>query len=510
VARLISWQLLIDWDRDGNYTDESARLISARGAHRLINPEEGLTAGRGIVDQMTFSLDNVDGRFSALNTSGALYAHIGNGKAYHAPVKLLVATAAGGSYTQIFQGVIEIPNETGATSRQAGRVEIDARSRDELLRNARQSTTSGQFATIYSNLWTEEQIIATWLEGAGLIDGADFVSQAYHAANPSTLATLDPGLWRMGWAWLDDESPLEEIWLLSAACGGRFYSDPAGVFRYENAAHWLSAPHLTPAATLGKGDFQTLQAAYDDRELFSGVTVEASPRVLLDQGVLWEQDTPVLVPAGQTKTVTARLRQPAYSVTAATYTAITSGGVDITASVSVSLTKYAQRVEITITNSHASQAAIMAVLALTGQAVDGSPTEEATRDSVDSFWSSRGQRRRAIRGNPYIQSAAQAAFLAEYLRDRYQSPRLHMRVRNVDGNPARRMGDRITVTDADVMSASRDGLVVGITWSLDNAGFRQDLEMIDASEIFAYGSDYFTLNTDTLNAGTSSPGRLFY
>lgn len=510
MGRLISWQLLIDWSQSGVYVDESARLISARGAQRLINPEEGLTAGRGIVDQMTLALDNADGRFSALNTSSPLYAYIGSGKAYHAPVKLLVATAAGGSYTQIFQGVIEIPGETGATSRQAGRVDIDARSRDELLRNARQSTTSGQFATIYGNLWTEEQIIAAWLEGAGLMDGADFVSQAYHAANPGTPATLDPGLWRMGWAWLDDESPLEEIWLLAAACGGRFYCDPTGVFRYENAAHWLIAPHLTSAGTLGKGDFQTLQAAYDDRELFSGVTVEASPRVLLDEGTIWEQDTPVLVRVGETKTVTARLRQPAYYVTAAVYTAITSGGQDITADVDVVLTKYAQRVEIAITNSHASQAAIMAVLTLTGQAVDGGPTEEETRDSADAFWASRGQRRRAIRGNPYIQSATQAAFLAEYLRDRYQAPRLYMRVRNVDGDPSRRMGDRLTINDADMMSSGRDGLVVGITWSLDGGGFRQDLDLIDAGGLFVYGNGYFTVGTNTLGAASSDPGRLFY
>lgn len=512
TVRLVEWLLEIDWDFDGTYTDETARLISASGQMRLTNPEEGFTTARGMVDRAELVLNNADGRFSPLNESGALYAYIGGGGAYHAPVRLSVEIDGGGM-TRIFTGVIKLPQESTATTRTTGQIRLDCRSRDELLLNARYSSPLADFTAIYDDGATEEEIIAAWLTAGGAVDGTDFVSQAYHAANPGTPATLDVGFWTIPWAWLDDESPLEEIWRLAAACGGRFYCDPDGVYRYENAAHWVT--NTSSLGTLDKGAFADLSAAYSDRDLFSGVTVEASPRFVTDEDELWSHDGSLQVKAGDTATLTAQLTRPAYTVTGAEYTAVTSGGENITADVDVSLDTYAQRIEITVTNNHATQAAILADLRINGQGVEGGPTIEERQDSVNAFWTDRTERRRAVRGNPYLQTQGQAGFVAEFLRDRYELPRLSFRVSGVAGDPAQRLGDRLTLSDADLMTTDRDGIITAITWRLTDAGFRHDFELIDATSLYPYMDTtpgYFIIGTNKLgDGGTSSlPGRLFY
>ncbi len=505
TTRTVAWKLFVDWDFDDTYTEETTHLVRASGSMRLSNPEDALTGGRGMVDACTITLRNPSGRFSSLLSSGALYADLQNGGAYHAPMYLEVSID-GGSYTRIFTGVVKLPAEGTPTASSEAVISLDCRSRDEAILNARISTSRAVFAQIYDEGWTEEQIIAKWLTDAGLVDGTDFVSQSYGGT-----ATLDPGLWVIPWAWLDDESPLEDAWALAAAVGGRLYTDPSGVYRYENAQHWLLSPHDTSQATLDRNDFQDLRAVWNDRNLFSGVSVEVSPRALVDDGQVWEADQIVSVPPSTTKTVIARLSQPVYSAVTATYTAITSGGVDITASVTVTPTQSAQRVSLAIENAHTSHAANLVILRLTGQGVEGAPSGEAVEESEDTFWDDRLGRQRTIRDNPYIQSEGLAGMLAEFLRDRHELPRLSFGVSGVPGVAARRLGDRLTIDDSKTMSSSRDGFVTEISWRLDGGGFWQDLTLLDATALYTYSDTtpgYFIIGTSTLEASNSD--YLFY
>ena len=153
------------------------------------------------------------------------------------------------NYSRVFTGVLKIPSELGATSRQHPTVTFDCRSWDEVILQQRVSTLQSIFSTIYTSGYTEEQIIARWLTDAGMNDGVEFTSQAFGGT-----PTLDPGLWIINWAWLDDESPMTDIWQLAAAAGGRFYADPDGVFRYE-MPHWFYSPHTVSQATLIKDNF---------------------------------------------------------------------------------------------------------------------------------------------------------------------------------------------------------------------------------------------------------------
>lgn len=506
ATRTVAWRLYVDWSFSGIFTAETTHLVRASGGMRLSNPEDSLSAGRGMVDACTITLRNPSGRFSSLLTSGALYSDLAGGGAYHAPMYLEVSID-GGAYSRIFTGVVKLPQEGTPTARAEATISLDCRSRDEAALNARLSTSRALFAQIYDEGWTEEQIIAQWLTAAGLTDGTDFVSQAYAAAHATT-ATLDPGMWVIPWAWLDDESPIDDAWGLAAAVGGRLYVDPDGNYRYENAQHWLLSPHNSSQETLDRGDFQNLAAAYNDRELYSGVTVEVSPREIVDSGVVWTADQIVTVPPGVTKTVLARLSQPCYTALTCDYTAITSGGTDITSDVTVTPTQSAQRVSLAIENTHAKHAANLVILKLTGQAVEGGPSGEATADSADAFWDDRLGRRRSIRDNPYIQSDALAAMLAEFLRDRQELPRLVFVASGVPGDPTRRLGDRITLDDSKTMSSSRDGFLTGVQWRLDKDGFWQDLTLLDATTLYPHAGDYFVIGTSTLESSNSD--YLFY
>lgn len=505
MPRTIAWDLRIDWDFDGSYTDESARLVQANGTLRLAAPESGITSPQGWVDGCALTLNNYDGRYSPLNSSSPLYDDIKLGGAYHAPMYLRVSIDGGSNHDRVFTGVIKIPREGPPYPGVASTVQIDCRSRDEILLNKRLSTALSSLQTLHDGAATEAEIIAAFLTAAG-ISSSDY--------------TIDAGMFVIPWAWLDDESPVEDIWNLAAACGGRFYCDPDGEFRYESSTHWLMSPHDTSQETLTKSGYGQMEGpTYNDRELFNGVTVIASPRDTLESGTLWAADRTVVVPANTTQTIVAKLRQPAYAIHGADYTVVSSGGQDMSSSVTINLTEYAQRVELEIINAHASYAAELVALSITGISISGSPSIEETKESSKTFWTSfssaRPGRIRLVRGNQYIQTQAQAAALAEFLRDRYELPRLSWVLRNVPGVPGRRLGDRITVGNADAMSSNRDAFLTAITWRLSQKGFVQDLELIDAGSeaegtgLYKYDA-YFVLGTNELGAATYDIAPIFY
>jgi hypothetical protein len=509
MPRTVTWQLYVDWAKNGTYTNESTRLVSASGNHRIAPPEQSFTASGGTADRCTVVLRNDDGRYSPYNSGGALYTYLLGGGAYHAPMYLNVSIDGGSNYARVFTGVIKLPQESTPTYNQASTVTLDCRSRDELLLNARTSTLMADLRTMHDDGYNEEQIIAQFLGDAGMVDGTDFVSQAH--ANPAK--TLAPGLFAIPWAWLDDESPLDEIWRLAAACGGYFYCNHEGKFTYKNMWSWTTAAHTANQKSYTIDDYGELVPYYNDRELYNRITVEVAPRGELAAGVLWEPDATIVVPANSSKRVTARLRQPGYRVDSVSYIASHSGGRVGTGALSVNMTQYAQRVELEFVNASTTHALEIVNLQLVGVAIAGGPSEEVTAESSNSFWTSytdiRPGRTRAVRGNVYIQSAPQAQALADYLRDRCQLPRLFFRLNNCPGLPELHIGDRIQVSHDEHWDGPFNANIVGLTWSLSSSGFRQNIEAVASNGLFPY-DEYFVLGTGTVGIGTTYALPVFY
>mgnify|MGYP000847531551 CR=1 FL=1 len=486
ASRTIAYRLYIDWDFDGSYTDESAYLESARGDMRLAAPESAITAGGGIVSSMTLTLRNPDGRFSPLRTDGALYAYLQNGGGYHAPCYLEVSIDGGSNYYRVFTGVLKLPSETTLSTKENPKVVIEARSREEIYLQKRASTAQADFAAAHDGGYTEADYIYEWLVDVAGVAAGD--------------VTMDSGIFSIPWAWLDDESPIEDAWSLAAACGGRLYADPDGEFRFENLAHWQTAARsLTSQATFTRDEIGgTVALRYDDSELFNIITVEAAPRAAGGIDVLWEpDDVPVIAPQS-TKVMTARFDAPAYAISGLEFEAYDDGGNGQTANVTVTPTYYAQSASLSIANGSDMRVHLYP-LRIVGQPIVGGPEIEESRNAADdgtngAFFADRGDRTRAVRGNPYIQSAAQAGTLAQFLLDRHEDPRLTITLRDAQGQPALRLSDRITVTDAATMSSSQACYVLAINWSLDKS-FRQTIEAVQAASMYPNDGNYFVLGT---------------
>jgi hypothetical protein len=489
TGRTVTPRLKIAWDGT-NYTDETAYLLTARGEMKLSAPGAAIFSPRGIVDTMTLTLlnekDAVTGRrFSPLNTAGPLYTYLQNGGAYHRPVTFEVSID-GGAFVKIFTGVIKIPKEGVPTTKGESTVNVECRSVDEQLLQLKISTSQVKFLSNNTDGVTEADIITQWLTHGDV---------GWSAAN----TIIDTGMFTIPWSWLDDESVLEECWTLAAAAGGRLYANPDGKIVYENMAHWLQ--NATPTETLTRDMYRDLRIRYEDGELYTEVTVEASPRSADDQQVLWEPEEEIQVPANGSMTLTARLKYPAYSVTGISYEGVTLGGRNISSDVSCTHTDFAQRIELEFTNANATYAARLYKLQIQGRPVVGAPLLEEKRISAASFWNDRTKRNRSLRSNVYIQTRAHAAAIAEYLRDVHQLPRLFYTVTGTQGLPARALGSRVTLNDSEVMSASRDAHILGIQWSFTPAGFFQDLELVDAAGIYQHTLDeFFILDTDAMDS----------
>ena len=271
--------------------------------------------------------------------------------------------------------------------------------------------------------------------------------------------------------------------------------------------------------TLTGADWKRLEAHYDDEELYDTVTVEYSARVPEGVVTLWTPDEAVQVPANGTKTLIANFSYPVYADYAVSFAAHANGGQDITSSVSVTPTWYAQRAQLILTNSHATLAATVYPLQITGRALMGGPTGEETRTSASdgtnsAFFTSRGGRTLSVRGNYYIQSRAQAGMLAQMLLDRFEQPRLVYNLTGVPGNGARRPGDRITINDASVMSSGRDAMITGITWRYSGMQYSMDVEAVDATGLFkgyGTGDPYFIIGTHKMDSASGSgTGKIWY
>jgi hypothetical protein len=477
-GRVVNKRFLVQWN-GSTWTDESAYIVSVDGKAQLAPPGAAIMAGKGMVAQMTVNLANESGRFSILNTAGPLY----NGAGYLRPCTFDVQID-GGAWVRVFTGVVKSPQETVLADGVSPVVKLDCRGRDELLLNRRQSTPMGTFVALRYK--TEADIIRQWLLDAGLSAGD---------------MSIDPGLVSISEAWLDDESIADDAWQLAAAAGGRFYCAADGVFRYENALNWLFSPHSTTQQTYA---YHYRQCTFDlrDSDLYSDITVEANTRVTGEAGELWTPDEPVVIPPNSSKTITCQYRYPAAVVYGPIWSAASPGGQNLASAVTLTAyTYYAQRAILTWNNT-AAAAAVIHGLAIMGQPLIGGPSHEEQAASTASFWTNRARRSRRV-SNIYIQSVSQAKMLAAILRDWSEAPRVYFSLQNAVGNPARRLGDRVTLNDAGAGS-SMDGFIISLGFKFSaQTGFTQNLECVAAAGLYPHQAEgYFVIGTHTLIAGS--------
>lgn len=541
--RVIASRLYVDWNFDGTYTLEPALLVAARGDMRMAPPEDAINSGRGMIDSATLTLRNPAGLLSPLRTDGIYYSLIRDGGMFHVPCYLEVSIDGGDNYYRLITGILKLPRESAMTARSGATVTVEIRSDEERLLQQRASTPLAQFAAWHDDGDTEADIIQDVL-----VDLLDLTL-------PGDAARIDiePGIFTIPYAWLDDESVVEFLWRIASSAGGRYYADPDGVHCYESMTHWIKSTRSTDVqARYTKDDYARLDAWYDDRNIYSEITVDTAPLRAAYASIAWQIEAPLLVYPGTTEKVTAELDDLIYEIDSVTWKARSMGGTDVSASISISQTNYAQRIEFEITNAGSLLAAVIK-LTVTGRSIieDAAQTVKRTA-AVDgtngAFFTTRLlTRTRKLSGRKTIQTLPHAQTLAQFLLDRCEKPRLTFRLSDCPGNPALRVGDRIRIADNDwlyqdasagnsaailddallVISADLTidsprtdgsvliesgvtvtvssvwtleeegamGYVTGISWNLAQT-FRQTIEAISVDDMFAYDGNYFFLNTD--------------
>jgi hypothetical protein len=172
--------------------------------------------------------------------------------------------------------------------------------------------------------------------------------------------------------------------------------------------------------------------------------------------------------------------------------------------------------ELSIVNAD-TEAVYLHPFNVSGVGLAGGPTQEETRTSAangsnSAWWTSRGTTRsKALRGNAYIQTRAQAGTLAHFLLNRSEAPRLTYRLKGCPGKSSRRCGDLVTINDTEIMSSARNAFITGISWRLTVNGFTQDIEAMDAANYAPYQSEgYFIIGTNKLGASGSLTARIWY
>ena len=215
MARNIICKVWFDWNFDDVFTEETTNLVSASGDTRMMPFGDSILNSSGIVDQCQIELRNVAGRYSALNSGGALYAYIQSGGIYHVPVYVETSINNGSSYQRVFTGVTKLPRETGKAVDGVPTVRFDCRGRDELVLQKRYSSGAQYTKTRNDAGFTDAEIISAYLTAGG--------------ASPTS---IDPGLITIPWSHMDDESILEESWQVASAGAGRVYAQADGTIAY--------------------------------------------------------------------------------------------------------------------------------------------------------------------------------------------------------------------------------------------------------------------------------------
>lgn len=503
----------VRWD-GSNWTDESAHVVSHSGSVSLDAPGSSLTP-TGSTDEATVVLRNYQWRYSALATGGdsSIRSYL-TGAAGLAGIAARISqgfTLSGGdTFVKVFTGWIYAWAEDSQQKqmtlhlRDEGYRFLQHRASTPMVQDVRTDEWIGHLAQSYLGIDTPGSEIGQVSAQGTLIGEARIPGGLIASSSSSGAMVLDKSFFRIPFAWLDDEPILEEMYAAAAAEGGRIYFDHSGVLRFERLGHWLQSPHTSSVWTFDSGDYTNLQPTHSPDMLATSVVVEYAPRYPDLAGTLYTLDQVKTARPGETVTFDVRLQQPAVAIydpiPETDYWVISAGGSVMNSSITLSMINYGQRARIIFTNNHASLSAQLVYFQLRGVPLFGSPTQEVQR--TVSSPAVGNARERSVRGNVYLQTYGQAAYLSAYLADRYQRIAPTWPLRGVSGVPQLELGDRVTISDGRVVSAAREGFVTRIGWRSDASGYRQDIDVLDATGLWPSGT-YYAIGSTALGSGVA-------
>lgn len=463
------YKLEVCWD-GANWVDETANAVLGFSCRtQIIDPYQGLASmGDAPVGKADITVDNYDGRFSQghSGSQAATYGIYGKG------VRLSAGYYYGATpeYVRVFTGrIMDVTEaEKGVTAKltchDLGSIPMQQK---------------------YSTVMYEGSQINSWI--------ATLATLAEVAAT-----TLEQSLTIAPYAYLDDDYALDEIKRAAQSEGGVAFFDVNGTLRFWTAAHWANAASV---ATLSTDDYGELEPRRAYGDIYNIIAVEYQPRAAGQVDKVYNLDRAIMVPPGGSKELKLKLRAPLARFTEYDLSACSSGGEDVTSSVSVAPTgpDCAASWTATFANSHTRHAAYITRFDVYGEPVEGRPAETYELDQSGTAT----PRRKDIRGNWYIQTEAQAKLIASVLGQRFKTVRVALALTGAPANPLLEVGDVVTV------QGTRTGInQTAIITSRELRGgrsFKMNLELSDFTSFYPY-TGYLVVGTSAIGA---SGGRLF-
>jgi len=426
-----------------SYFDETTNTIRIEYDRQIVEPLGGMALA-----MLDVVLDNTNDRFSP-NQNATIGTAIEPKKPIKAHIGLHVQSQD--KTLQIFEGLTRTPQE----------VKGDRTVRISCVDFAKYLNDY----TLDSELYTDTRsdvIIQDILVTVG------FGSSQYN---------LGTGLNTIGYAWFDKtQTAGERIKKVCEAEGAFFYQDENGILRFENRNR--DSDDRESIWTIHASDI--LAWEYDrTAKIINECTVKAKPREEQALQVIWTDALEEQIPASESITVWTQLEDPVTSITTPSattdYTAFTAtggGGGNITADISIVISKFATASKMVITNNNANLAYLNFLqLRGTPATVVGELLETVTdTDSRNKY-----DYEPYTITNDFIQDRKFASDLADQMVNSYATPNQRVRI-TVQGIPHLQLRDRVEVYDPNTGEA-HDYYVVRIRGVVDAGGFIQTLTL---------------------------------
>ena len=481
--------LEIEWDpvgSPGTWTDETDNLLTIE-SQRGRDYASQLT-GRASPGQLIAQLRNPDGRYSSFRSDSPLFGLIVPG------LKVRWRTTAP-SATTLWQGFLESIEPSPGGRRDIPTVTL--RASGPLSRIEAKKASTAVFTSL-----------ATGTAVGHVLDDADW---------PAGDRTLDTGQVTMARWKADGDDALFHLREIEDTELGYIGESRDGDIVFEDVHHLLKSPHTASVATFSDASGAAL--SYDEirqldpwREIYNLFRASVTLYETQALAVLWTLAEEAEILAGDDIEFWARYPNPdspteAHSVDAWTtpvastdYTANDQsggGGSDVTADVSVAVSKLANEMKITLTNN-GSVTAYITLLQARGTAVFKlDPIRRQVEDSTSQ--TAFGVRTFPLPG-PFYPDIATAQSFVEYGLSRYKDPVPVMSLTfhanqssdHMTEALARDVSDRITVK-ADATNAAgaqlgidQDFFIESIAHRYSLAGHWVTLELSDAEKIGGY------------------------
>lgn len=313
--------------------------------------------------------------------------------------------------------------------------------------------------------------------------------------------SLDAGIQQMALAWFAGNTAGYEIQQAVEAEGGRFYQREDGILVFENRQHYnVNEEHQNSVMEFDFSNLEDLDYPDDRSSIVNHLVIKLKPRNQQSLAEVWSYGSvPVYMGPGQTITVWATFTDPVSPITTPVattdYTANTKSegsGVDKTADISITTTKFAQAAKLEIRNTGTAYI-YLTMMKLRGQAWTQSDTIEI-EEKDDTSITNYGTFKKEIE-NKYMTDEDYVGTLAETIVDRYANPthRVILKNRCV---PQLQLGDMIGVHNEEKGEYYLMRIVKLKTIFSLSSGMEQDIyaRQVTTDEL----ADYFTIGVSDI------------